>query len=151
MARYRVPAVAALLSGLAAFQPASDSRAGAEGRDSAKPASSEHAVESRAFDLESIIWTAIASSGRAMTSVDLVECTELECEIRVTGVDDSEAFNRALFTAGWDRERGGWPLFKQGGYGQVPLKSGHYVWRISTRCPSRELYLGPEYLDAPAG
>jgi hypothetical protein len=94
--------------------------------------------------LESVVWHAIANSGVAATSIRSVKCSAVECDIRLTGVDDWQALDKALFTAGWDRTKPGtWPLFKQGGIGHDQTEPGVSVWTVSTRCPARDLYTGP--------
>lgn len=100
--------------------------------------------ESRSVMLESVVWHAIANSGVAVTSIRSVKCSAVECEIRLTGVNNWQALDNALFMAGWDRTRPGtWPLFKQGGIGHDQTEPGVSVWTVSTRCPARDLYTGP--------
>jgi hypothetical protein len=99
----------------------------------------EPAGDSRSAELEEIVWNALADSGTSFTSIQSVECTDTECEIRFTGVDDWPAVQRAIFKAGWDGH--GWPLFKQGGGGRRGVYPGSEitVWTISTRCPTGHL------------
>lgn len=110
----------------------------------ANPADVDSSSKSRTEMLESVIWHAIANSGIAVTSIRSVECSAIECEIRVTGVADWGALNKALFIAARDRsEPGNWPLFKTGGIGHSRTEPGVSVWTVSTRCPARDLYTGP--------
>lgn len=143
----RKAAAAAIGSVTVACFAHADEPATSQPVDSQRSHGRESAVDSRSAELEGLVWDAIADSGTSFTSIQSVECTDTECEIRFTGVEDWPAFQKAIFKAGWDGH--GWPLFKQGGGGSREVYPGTEitVWTVSTRCPTSHLPKGSDCKD----